>query len=204
MKKTLRQIKKEKTKELLLETAYEAFSRQGILNTRMSDIAQSAGVSHGTVFLHFQTQESLIAEVVEVYCRRIAEHTHELAEACLKLQDFLTAHLQGILEYEFFYSRLVMENRMLPVSAREVWIQMQSAVSHHFSQALEQDGIAVRTDIPHSLLFNMWLGLIHYYLENSDLFAPGESVLQRYSKELCSNYYKLVTAERTEHNEKSI
>ncbi|OPX44083.1 HTH-type transcriptional regulator MtrR [Ruminiclostridium hungatei] len=204
MRKTMRQIKKEKTKELILETAYELFSRQGILNTRMSDIAQAAGVSHGTVFLHFETQESLIAGVVEFYCRSIAGRTHELAESCANLQDFLIAHLQGITEYESFYSRLVIENRMLPVSAREVWINMQSAVSQHFSQVMDHDRQSIRTDVPLSMLFNMWMGLIHYYLENSDLFAPGESVLQRYSKELCNNYYKLIIAGRKEHHEKSI
>lgn len=65
MKKTNRQLQKEQTKELLLKTAYEIFSERGIMNTRMSDIARAAGVSHGTIFVHFQTQEALIEEVIE-------------------------------------------------------------------------------------------------------------------------------------------
>ena len=65
MKKTNRQLQKEQTKELLIKTAYMMFSERGIMNTRMSDIAKAAGVSHGTVFAHFLTQEALIENVVE-------------------------------------------------------------------------------------------------------------------------------------------
>ena len=114
MKKTNRQQQKEQTRQTLLKAAYQVFSQGGILNARMSDIAQSAGVSHGTVFAHFATQEALITEVIETYGGQIASRTHELAGGCERMEDMLRAHLAGIAEFEPFYSRLVIENRMLP------------------------------------------------------------------------------------------
>jgi Transcriptional regulator len=196
MGKTIRQLQKEQTKESLLKTAYEYFSEHGILNTRMSDIAQAAGVSHGTVFLHFKSQEALITEVVETYCGKIAARTHELADSRVSVQDILSAHLAGIAEFEPFYTRLVIENRLLPLPARDAWINAQSAISFHFGKAVERERKAgALTEVPAYLLFNMWIGLVHYYLANSDLFAPDGSVIERYGKILVSNYMKMIRHE---------
>ena len=132
-KPTARQIKKEQTKALLLNTAFDLFSSQGFLGTRMSDIAKAAGVSHGTVFLHFNTQEEFIAEVVNHFCNKIALRTHKLSESSSSLKDLLSAHLDAISEYEAFYTRLVIENRMLSQEVRDTFIIAQSAISLHFS-----------------------------------------------------------------------
>lgn len=197
MKKTVRQIQKEQTKELLMKTAYEIFSEHGILNTRMSDIAEAAKVSHGTVFLHFKSQEALITEVIETYCGKIAASTHELADSNASVQKILSAHLTAIREYEPFYTRLVIENRLLPVSARDAWIHLQSAAAFHFIQAVEQENSnGIFVSVPANLLFNMWTGLIHYYLANGDLFAPDGKVIERYGEILITNYIKMIKSER--------
>jgi len=199
MKKTSRQLQKEQTREFLLKTAYEYFSEHGILNTRMSDIAQAAGVSHGTVFLHFATQEALVTEVVETYCGKIALRTHELAKSCTSIQEVLSAHLEGIKEYEPFYTRLVIENRLLPPAARDAWINIQSAVSFHFGRVLERTrGEKQVAALPVSALFNLWIGLIHHYLANGDLFAPDGKVLERHGDTLIEYYMKLIHYETEE------
>ena len=190
MEKATRKLQKEQTKTALLQTAYEVFSKRGIVNTRMSDIAQAAGVSHGTVFLHFNTQEELITQVVELYCGKIAQRTHELAHTGSCLREILSAHLDGITEYESFYTRLVNENRLLPAGARDAWINLQSAISFHFSQAVKRE---IEKNVPCDVLFNMWMGLVHHYLANGDLFAPEGNVLQRYGETLIESYMVLVT-----------
>jgi AcrR family transcriptional regulator len=193
MKKTSRQMQKEQTRESLLKTAFELFSERGIMNTRMSDIAHAAGVSHGTVFAHFRTQEELITEVIETYGGKIAIRTHELAGSCEHMEGILSAHLTGIMEFEPFYTRLVIENRLLPSSARDVWVCVQSAISFHFSQVAEREKQAGRSiNLPTHLLFNMWVALVHYYLANGDLFAPEGNVIKRHGDTLVENYIKLI------------
>lgn len=190
--KTARQVQKENTKSVLIETAYKVFSERGIVNTRMSDIAAAAGVSHGTVFLHFSTQEALITEVVDHYCGKIAQRTHELSEYDASLRDILSAHLDGIKEYEPFYARLVIENRLLPTGARDAWVVLQSAVAFHFEQTFSRE---LGAKVPLAILFNMWMGLVHYYLANGDLFAPEGNVIGRYGETLIENYMKLIKTE---------
>ena len=191
MEKPNRQLKKEKTREALLETAYGVFSEKGILGTRMSDIAQAAGVSHGTVFLHFETQEALVTQVVEHYCGKIAVHTHELSGGSGTLRELLAAHLQGIMAFESFYTRLVIENRLLPQAARDAWMGVQSAISFHFSRASVREMGSMEADA--SLFFNTWMGLVHYYLANGDLFAPEGQVIRQYGEKLMDFFLKMVS-----------
>jgi hypothetical protein len=46
--------------------------------------------------------------------------------------------------------------------------------------------------LPMHFIFNSWLGLLHYYLSNQELFAPDDSVLNRYKKELVNNFINLL------------
>jgi len=201
MKKTVRELQKEQTKDLLLKTAYDVFSEKGIMNTRVSDIAQAAGVSHGTIFVHFRSQEALVEEVVAICGQKIASHTHEFAYSCDCLPELLRVHLNGIMEFEPFYTRLIIENRLLPPGARDSFIAIQSVISLHFNQVLQREQKSAQDDeIPPYLLFNMWMGLVHYYLANGDLFAPEGNVIKRYGETLIENFLKLLTKKEEKQN----
>lgn len=197
MDKSNRQLQKEQTRQKILDTAFNEFGKNGIMATRMSDIAKAAGVSHGTVFMHFKTQEALISAVIEEYGRKTSMRIHELSEYCSDIREILEAHLKSIAKYEPFYTNLVIETRLLPKSSRDALISIQSAVSFHMSTALEHS-IAERTIInePVYLLFNTWMGLVDYYIANSDLFAPKGSVIERYGKQLIKLYMNLITVKK--------
>ncbi len=184
-----RQQQKEQTRCRLIDTAYLVICDKGIQNTRVSDIAAAAGVSHGAVFVHFQTLEALIAEVIEKYVRHIVHRTHALSAACAGLEELLRAHLTGIGKHEAFYTRLVTENRLLPQAARDVWIGLQSAMSFHFSRVIAARRL--KTDSDAALMFNAWVGLVHHYLSNFDLFAPEGGVIKRYGETLIAFYIKM-------------
>lgn len=193
--KTQRQIQKDQTRQHLIETAFAQFARQGLTTTRTADIAKAAKVSHGTVFAHFSTQEDLLNAVIEAFGARVSLRLHELAACNNSLRDVLAAHLRGLTEFEAFYTRLVIEGRLLPQSARDAFTIIQSSISFHLSLAADKEIQEGTIDpYPIHLLFNTWIGLIHYYLANNDLFAPEESVLERYGQELLEHYMRLITA----------
>jgi AcrR family transcriptional regulator len=195
MMMTHREIRKEDTRKKLIEAALIQFGRNGIMATRMSDIAAAAGVAHGTVFAHFDTQAALVEAVISEFGAQLAARTHELAAHSAGLREVLEAHLAGIKENEAFYSRLVIEARLLPAASRDTFISIQSAVSFHISQAAQREMAAgtIRS-MPIPLLFNTWIGLIHYYLANADLFAPEGSVVERYGPLLVDTFIQLVSS----------
>lgn len=53
-----------RTREALLIAAREVFERDGFLNARITDIAQGAGVAHGTFYTYFDSKESAFREVI--------------------------------------------------------------------------------------------------------------------------------------------
>jgi len=192
-----RQQQKENTRRKLLDTALDVFSQHGILATRMSDIAAAAGVSHGTVFLHFDTQEALISAVIEDFGFGMASRTYQLAGSSSSLKEILTAHLHGIGEQEDFYTRLVIETSLLPIAARNALISIQSAVSFHIGQAAQREMAAgAIKQMPVALLFNTWIGLVHYYLSNRDLFAPGKSVIETCGPMLVDHFIGLISTSK--------
>jgi AcrR family transcriptional regulator len=189
-----RQAQKDQTQKQLIAVAFDEFSREGFMVTRTSDIAKAAGVSHGTIFVHFATREDLLIAVIEEFGHRVAGRMHELANQGGSVREVLEAHLQGLTEVEAFYRRLVSESSLLPSGAQSALVAIQSAISIHLSQAAEQEMAAGKIrKIPLHLLFNTWIGLIHYYLSNAPLFAPGESVLKRYGPELLEYFISLIT-----------
>ncbi|MEA3501201.1 MAG: TetR/AcrR family transcriptional regulator [Actinomycetota bacterium] len=185
--------KKQRTRLQLIEAALDVMAERGITATRTIDVAKRAGVAHGTVFVHFPTREDLITAVVDAHARQIGGRLHELAGDSATVRDVLTAHLAGLVEHEAFYARLVMEGPLLPAYPRATLLGIQSAISAHLAEAAEREMAAGRVRrMPVYLLFNTWLGLVHHYLCNRELFAPGESVLERWGPTLLNHYLGLI------------
>lgn len=197
MPETKRQKQKNLTRNHLIETAIKEFGEKGITITRTADIAKAAEVSHGTIFAHFPTQEELLTAVIEEFGNRVAKRLHELVDINSSLFQVLEAHITCLTEFEQFYTRLIAERRLLPESARNTYIMIQSTISFHISIAaqkeIEQGTIR---NIPLHLIFNTWIGLIHYYITNDDLFSPKGSVLKKYGQELLKHYINLITMQK--------
>ncbi|NLI91482.1 MAG: TetR/AcrR family transcriptional regulator [Peptococcaceae bacterium] len=192
--KTQRQTQKDQTRKLLLDTAIVQLAKDGLITTKTSDIAKAAGVSHGTVFVHFPTREILLSEVIEEVGMRIASRLNELAGNGGSVRDILTAHLKGLSEYEAFYTRLVVENNLIPEKSRHTLIMIQSAISIHLNHAVEREvSLGSIRPFPTHLLFNTWVGLIHYYLSNADLFSPNHSVLHRHGQTLIDHFLTMIS-----------
>ena len=178
----------------MIEIAMIQFAKDGLTATRTSDIAAAAKVSHGTIFAHFPTRELLLDEVIEEFGRKITARLHELVDGKCEMKEVLEAHLKGIGEYESFYTKLISEAPVLHESARNSLIMIQSAISFHIIQVAEREMSESKIiKMPFDLMFNTWIGLIHYYLTNGDLFAPGESVITKNGQCLAEHYLKLIS-----------
>jgi AcrR family transcriptional regulator len=187
-----RQLQKEQTREKIIAAAVKMYSENGF-SVSTAAIAYEAGVSHGSVFVHFPTVESLLIRLLEDFSNDITREIHSLTESGDNFEKLLEMHIDVLMKHETFYKRLVKETVYLPEEAKNVFIAIQSTVSIHFSQALDRrikEGEI--KDIPLHMIFNTWLGLVHYYLLNAELFAPGASVLERYRKDLITHFISLI------------
>ena len=193
MRGNTRQIQKLNTRKKIIETAYKVFSEKGF-SVPSSIIAKEAGVSHGSIFAHFPTMNDLLISLLSDFGDKMGSSLHILAKKCDSVENLLKEHLKVLKEYETFYSRLISEKNRLPNEAKNTFAIIQSTVAFHFSSVIEREiekGTVKK--LPVHMLFNTWLGLVHYYLLNREFFLDSkESVIKRYRTELLSTYLNLI------------
>ncbi|MDR2431299.1 MAG: TetR/AcrR family transcriptional regulator [Candidatus Margulisbacteria bacterium] len=181
MAETKRQLKKAATRARIINTARQIYAERGF-NTPTSAIARAAGVSHGALFAHFPTRELLILTLLGEFLEEAGGRLSVLSGRG-GLTAFLNAHIKFLLEREDFYRRLITETVLLPAEASRALDAIQSTIAAPFLAILERRRGALKP-LPPRLIFNSWLGLVHYYLQNKNLFAPEGSALARYGAEL--------------------
>ena len=186
-----RQLQKTQTREKIIAAAMKVYSEQGF-SAPTSVIADEAGFAHGSIFVHFPTVESLLVCLLEIFEKEIEAELHSLSESG-DIAKLLNMHINVLIKNESFYKHLITEAVYLPEEAKNTFIAIQSTVSVHFMQVLKHEKNAGRIkDVPFHMLFNTWLGLVHYYLLNSALFAPKESVLKRHKNSLVKCFTALI------------
>lgn len=193
-----RQLQKENTRRRILEAAYRVYSAQGF-TAATAAIAKEAGVSHGAIFVHFPTLNELLTCLTQDFAGRLGLALHELAEESGDMETLIKSHLDVLSRYEDFYIRLITEKSLLPEDARIILADLQTTAAYHFGRVFDRE-IKNRTvkAIPAHMVFNTWLGLVHYYLQNKDSFSPEGPLLARYGPELTSTFLSLIQSEQQE------
>jgi AcrR family transcriptional regulator len=188
-----RQEQKAATRRGLLQHAERLVIDRGFAETRTVDVARAAGVAHGSVFVHFPSRDDLMLSVATEMGRKLTDRLHAIATAGTGLPAALDAHLTYLAEHEDLYRRLLIEGPALPARFRTTWLGMQSAIAAYLLAAADVDIRAGRIrPVPGHLLFNTWLGLVHHYLMNREVFTSGTSVLAEHGPALRDHYLTLL------------
>ncbi|MED3571012.1 TetR/AcrR family transcriptional regulator [Cytobacillus praedii] len=54
-----------KTRQIILKAALECFSKNGYVNTSISDIVNRSGISKGGIYWHFKSKEEMFVQMIE-------------------------------------------------------------------------------------------------------------------------------------------
>ncbi len=79
------ELNKRQKKEALLRTAFDLFTKKGITETSISDIAKEAGVAKGTFYLYFKDKIDLRNLLISDRAGQL--FTHAYAQASTKVAD---------------------------------------------------------------------------------------------------------------------
>ncbi|MRN40617.1 MAG: TetR family transcriptional regulator [Nitrosopumilales archaeon] len=80
-------------REKIIKAAIDAFSKYGYDRTRMDDVAKTADLSKGTIYLHFKSKEDLFYAICE---NNLAEAKQQISTMFAKKEDLVS-------EIERFY-----------------------------------------------------------------------------------------------------
>ena len=191
---TLRESRRLQMRTGILDAARRKFEALGVAAATTQDVAEEAGVSHGSVFAHFKSRPALVCALVDRVLDQ-AETTLARPDPSRQgLGEALQAHLAALSEIEPIYARLVVERPLLPPSAQARMAGFDAAVAR-LLQAAARDGL--REGVRPYFAFNAWMGLVAYYLANREVFSPGGAVLRQRSGELVENFLGLVARVRS-------
>jgi AcrR family transcriptional regulator len=199
MEATSRKEQKERTHAGLVQRAEALFAKHGISRTTTADVAKALKVSHGTVFVHFPTRDDLVLAVVEQFGDRLAEALGKCLSDEMSLKALLGAHLSVLAEFEDFYLRLITESQFLPPKIRGIQYGMNASLSYRFyrpAQKMMKEGEIKKMDQPS--FFNAWMGLVHYFVMNRDLFSDKTPVLREKGEDILRQFLHLIKIEKKE------
>jgi AcrR family transcriptional regulator len=189
----LRDTQRLATRERILDAARRRFEIQGFSSATTQDVADEAGVSHGSVFVHFGSRAELIAAVVDRGLGGAEADVNAALEGGGDLKALLLAHLGALAAHEAIYARLVVERPLLPALVQARVAAFDSAVSRRLEDVARAGAVrGLRAGIKPYFAFNTWMALVTYYLINRDLFAPNGLVLRQRRSELVENYLALI------------
>jgi AcrR family transcriptional regulator len=98
-KLTLRQLRKIRTRRMILRAGRELFANRGVELPRVEDVARTAGLSRATFYLHFQSLDELIKAVFErelrFQLRRYNGLTAEILKSERKVRGWMERLVSG-------------------------------------------------------------------------------------------------------------
>ncbi len=127
--------------EQILEAARRVFAKQGFHATRMSDIAQTIGVSQGTLYHYFRSKDDLFMALLSIWAERLEEVVKGLPDTPMSATDKLRLISQVGLNF------LEADRDLLPVLV-EFWAyalrKPEAAASfRHLFQTMQQTVMAI-------------------------------------------------------------
>lgn len=90
-----------RTRDRVVTAARQVFAERGFADTRMSDVAERAEVSHGTVYVYFDSKSTLMAAVVQELLAEIGDYLRggEADEAAGRIAEANLRYLQVYTEH---------------------------------------------------------------------------------------------------------
>ncbi|MFO7895963.1 MAG: TetR/AcrR family transcriptional regulator [Candidatus Cloacimonadales bacterium] len=186
-----RELHKQQTRNLLLQTARECFVRDGFLQTPVSKISAQAQVAHGTLFAHFQSKDNLILQVIDLEMSEISAAIEELLIEAEEVGEILQQYLNLLAQKEAFFTVLAKETPFYSLDLRRKLIFRDSVIRSYFFQKIsEQNNSLSAAEISSAL--NWLFGTLNYYLANQEIFVQSGSVIEKFRGTIIHTFKKLI------------
>lgn len=104
------------TKEIILKEAEKIFSEKGYYKARMEDIARSAKIAKGTVYLYFKSKEDLFTSIIEKtllkFYHRIKNVSENEKDEMAKLRNTIREMIEEFADKKVFLRKVEIHRLM--------------------------------------------------------------------------------------------
>ena len=113
---TARKLSREDKRRRIIDAAVHVFAKKGFFGARVSEIAESAGVADGTIYLYFKSKDDILISLFEEKMQGIIERLREALEEHAgdpeaKIRRYIVGHLRLVAEQPDLMQVLTVELR---------------------------------------------------------------------------------------------
>ena len=165
--------KSERTRERILDAAAACFRERGFAATRLSDIADRAGLQAPSLYYHFASKEELIEVVLALGVTRTHDHVRARVEAVPaddqlgRLRAAIEGHVEMVLETGNYSAANLRLYGQMPDDIRRRLQKVQRRVGRYWNELLvaARDAGAIRSDLDLSAARMLILGALNWIVE---------------------------------------
>ncbi len=184
-------VDKEAKKQEILKAAMRVFAQNGVVKTKMADIADAAGIGKGTIYEYFRSKEDIFAEAYT----HIFQGTEEKIGAVLqsnqapeeKLKALMTVTVESFFSDGGEFAGIMMsfwsegirnknERIIEIINLEEIYSEYRGMISEILQEGMEK-GIFRKMDtfMTASVLIGAMDGILLQCILDRDIFQPGQA-----------------------------
>lgn len=116
-------LKGDKTKQAILDKAYQLFAQKGFKEVTMKDICELTGLSRGGLYRHYESTEQIFLEIINTFSDRQQKEVFTKIEqhipAAAILEELLSKYAGEMIDCENSFSLAICEFYSNPTISKE-------------------------------------------------------------------------------------
>jgi len=185
----------------ILDAGIRVFARKGYHHTRVSDIADEAGVAYGLIYHYFKNKKEILNTVFHEKWRQFTRTIENLIEQNIpleeKLNKIVSFIIDGYAEMPELMDLLILELARSPKFLEKQNLKIFEKTFIHLEQLLKfhQKNGTLRNDMDPKLLSFMFFGAIESIITGiaMNILGKQKPLLEKFKRELVSMFLRGVT-----------
>ena len=183
-------VDKKQKRVQILEAAISTFARKGMAKTKMSDIAEAAGIGKGTIYEYFSSKEDIFYDAFDhfmhkaehIVFKRLKEITDPLEKLRMLFDAWKTLFLSDFKDtmeimLDFWAEGIRRKDEKAVFSLQKIYDENRQMIKDILDECVSQKKIRpVDTNIAASVIMGAMDGEMVQWITDPHLFAVEESL----------------------------
>jgi AcrR family transcriptional regulator len=185
-------VDKEEKKQEILKAAMRVFAQNGVVQTKMTDIAEAARIGKGTIYEYFRSKEDIFAEAYRLIFLGTEEKIGAVLESPIqpeeKLRMLMAVTLESLLGDGGEFAGIMMafwsegmrnrnERIIKIIDLKKIYSNYRFMISGILEEGINRGQFRrVDTFMTASVIIGAMDGILLQYLMDPKLFAPEKAI----------------------------
>lgn len=174
-----RKEKKLATRQKIIESATTLLESKGFVTVSTKDISNVSQVSHGTIFLHFNTKEELLYTILNSNVDQFRKAFIERCSATLEQDFFMKELLSVYIEYENILSRVYKDYYYLSADLQKSIDDLETLIKNEIFDNLKSHWSKSLNILDTFILIDTFLAQVKAYLLEKNSSSVQSIIKQR-------------------------